>query len=319
MNPINVLSLCDGISCAMVALQRCGIPVGQYFASEIKEHAIACSERNYPSITHIGDVNAVSYNDGVLNSSVGKFNVSFDLICFGSPCQSFSIAMPAKNRIGLEDKNKSGLFLECKRILDEVSPRYFFVENVASMRDSDKRVISDLLGVEPVRVNSSKYSGAYRDRLYWTNIPCDADAISSGSNVSLCDTFQDVVEDGWYTPRAKARAMMAGNGEDTYSGPVKLFRRVNEKHFGNLLYKDEAAYKSLCELYDEIKHGMDVDDAITREFMNNQRILTTRERERLMTLPTGYTDGMSYANARNVIGDGWTIDVIVEFFKGMTW
>ena len=161
---INVLSLCDGMSCGHIALDKVGVKVNKYFASEIKNIAIKVTMDNYPETIQIGDVNNVSYKNGVLYTERGNYTVDIDLVIFGSPCQSFSIAMKTEHRIGLEDKTKSGLFLECYRILREVNPIYFLMENVASMKTGDRDYISSLLGVNPIRINSEIVSPALRDR-----------------------------------------------------------------------------------------------------------------------------------------------------------
>lgn len=148
MNKLTVLSLCDGIACGRLALERAGIPVDKYYASEIKPIAIQCATENWPDIIEVGDVNKIFYENGVLYTEKGNFETSpIDLVIFGSPCQTFSVCMRTELRIGLEDKKKSGLFLECHRILTEVNPKWFFVENVASMKDEDKNVLTRMLGL----------------------------------------------------------------------------------------------------------------------------------------------------------------------------
>ena len=140
---MKVLSLCDGMSCCHIALDKVGITVQDYYAAEIKEVGIKVTKYNYPDTIHIGDVNKISYKDGVLHTENGDYNVGhIDLVAFGSPCQSFSQAMKTHMRIGLEDKERSGLFLECYRILKEVNPTYFLMENVAGMKQEDKEFIS---------------------------------------------------------------------------------------------------------------------------------------------------------------------------------
>ena len=169
---IKVLSLCDGMSCGQIALDKLGVKVDEYYASEIKDIAIKVTKHNYPNTIHIGDVNKVSYKDGVLYTESGNYNVGkIDLVIFGSPCQTFSIAMKTDLRVGLANKEKSGLFLECYRILKEVNPTYFLMENVARMKQEDKDFITKMMGVEPIRINSKLVSAQLRDMLYWTNIP----------------------------------------------------------------------------------------------------------------------------------------------------
>ena len=167
---MNVLSLCDGMSCGQIALKELGIEVDNYYASEIKKIAIEATQHNFPNTVQIGDVNSVTYSNGILKTEKGDFNVSFDLVIFGSPCQSFSSMMIKEKRIGLKDKKRSGLFYECYRILKEVNPKYFLMENVV-MNKKERDEISKSLGVEPIRINSSLVSAQNRDRLYWTNIP----------------------------------------------------------------------------------------------------------------------------------------------------
>ena len=152
---MKVLSLCDGMSCGQIALERAGIKVDKYFAAEIKEIGIKVTKENYPDTIHIGDVNKVRFQNGVLYTEKGIFEVGcFDLVIFGSPCQTFSIAMDKKHRTGLENLQKSGLFYQCYRILKEVNPRFFLMENVASMKNEDAETISEFLGVKHMQINS---------------------------------------------------------------------------------------------------------------------------------------------------------------------
>lgn len=153
---MKVLSLFDGISCARVALDRAGIPVESYYASEIDKYAIQISQKNYPDIRHIGDI------QGVYRPRA--YNVEVDLIIGGSPCQDLSIAGKRKGLSG----ERSGLFYEYARILNEVRPKYFILENVASMSKEAKETITkELFGVEPVMINASLVSAQNRKRLFW--------------------------------------------------------------------------------------------------------------------------------------------------------
>ena len=199
---MKVLSLCDGMSIAHIALDRIEMQVDEYYAAEIKKAAIKVTKENYPDTIHIGDVNKVSYKDGVLHTENGDYNVGhIDLMVFGSPCQSFSQAMKTDMRVGLEDKTRSGLFLECYRILKEVNPTWFLLENVASMKKKDKDILTKYMGVEPIRINSKLVSGALRDRYYWTNIK----GIEQPKDKKI--TLQSILTSG-YTDRTKARALL---------------------------------------------------------------------------------------------------------------
>lgn len=152
---MRVLSLFDGISCARVALERAGIEVETYYASEIDKHAIAVSKKNYPDIVQLGSVVGLTPPEEI------------DLLIGGSPCQDLSIAK--KERRGL-DGDRSGLFWEYVRIKDECKPTYFILENVASMPKKDRDIITTTLGVQPVLFNASLVSAQCRKRLFWTNL-----------------------------------------------------------------------------------------------------------------------------------------------------
>lgn len=170
---MRILSLFDGISCARVALERAGIPVEAYFASEIDKYATTISEKHYPDMFRLGDVKEVLYDAGqFLKSETPDYahtmGVDFvediDLMIGGSPCQDLSIAKA--NRKGLAGE-RSGLFWEYVRILNQVKPKYFILENVASMPKEAKDLITKTLGVEPIMINAALVSAQNRKRLFW--------------------------------------------------------------------------------------------------------------------------------------------------------
>jgi len=162
---MNVLSLFDGMSCGMIALDRLGIKVDKYYASEIDKYAIQVSQNNYPEIIQIGDVcdiRAEDYQD-------------IDLILAGSPCQGFSFA---GKQLAFDDP-RSALFFEFIRLLKEIKPKYFLLENV-NMKKEFLDVISEQVsscypelpfGIERIKINSALVSAQNRVRWYWTNIP----------------------------------------------------------------------------------------------------------------------------------------------------
>ena len=159
MRKINVLSLFDGISCGMVALERTGIPVERYVAYEIEPNAIKISERNYPQIEHCGDVTIADFTQ----------YQGFDLLIGGSPCTHWSIAN--KNRETEATGIGFGLFMNYVRALKEAKPKYFLYENNFSITQVIKDEITNQLGVEPIMINSKNFSAQNRKRCYWTNIP----------------------------------------------------------------------------------------------------------------------------------------------------
>ena len=164
MEAINVLSLFDGISCGQVALERAGIPIRNYYASEIEENCIKITQKNHPETIQLGDVRSI---DLLKFTQIPSNEYVIDLLIGGSPCQDLSIA---GTRQGL-DGSRSCLFWEYVRALKIVKPKWFLFENVASMKKEDKDIITNALGVEPIMINSALVSAQTRKRLYWTNIP----------------------------------------------------------------------------------------------------------------------------------------------------
>jgi len=167
---MNVLSLFDGISCGRLALERAGIKVNKYYASEIDKHAIKIAQKNFPDTIQIGDVREIYPPD---------YYQDIDLVMGGSPCQSFSIAGDGSGFQG-----KSGLFWEFVRVLKAVNPKYFLLENV-KMKKEWLDIITEALGVEPIMINSSLVSAQNRVRYYWTNIPNVT--IPEDRNISISD------------------------------------------------------------------------------------------------------------------------------------
>lgn len=160
----SVLSLFDGARCGAVALDKAGITYDKYFASEIDKYAKIIANKNYPNAINLGDVNNYTLWDSV----EGFKWEDIDLVMGGSPCQDLSIAK--SDRRGLEG-NRSGLFFRFVEILHYAKPKYFLLENVASMSKADRDVITSVLGVKPIMINSALLSAQQRKRLYWTNIP----------------------------------------------------------------------------------------------------------------------------------------------------
>lgn len=275
---MKVLSLCDGMSIAHIALERAGFVVDEYYAAEIKPIALKVTKENYPNTVHIGDVNKVRFADGVLYTENGNFNVGhIDLMVFGSPCQSFSIAMKTDMRVGLKDKVRSGLFLECYRILKEVNPTWFLLENVASMKDEDRDYLSKCMGVEPLRINSKLVAPALRDRYYWTNI----EGVTQPEDKGI--SLQSILTSG-YTDRQKARALLVSDSRPLVDKKKMLHRY---KKFTTIVWEEKGN-----------------DDSI--------RYLNQTELERCQTVPEGYTKCLTRNEAADVLGDAFTVDVIAH-------
>ena len=194
---MNVLSLFDGMSCGMIALDRLGIKVDNYYASEIDKYAIQVSAANYPEIIQVGDVCDLKSKD---------FK-DIDLILAGSPCQGFSFA---GKQLAFDDP-RSALFFEFIRLLKEIKPKYFLLENV-KMKKEYLQIISEQVsacypeitfGIEPIFINSSLVSAQSRQRYYWTNIPNVEQPKDRGI------VLKDILEDGFDTERDKSHCLDA--------------------------------------------------------------------------------------------------------------
>ena len=293
---MNVLSLCDGISCLRIALQRGGHKVDKYFASEIKKSAIKCSKDNWNDIIQVGDVTKLHFKDGYLYNNDSKWYVGqVDLVAFGSPCQSFSNIniWNDKEHYGLNGKSK--LFFECLRVLKEVNPKYFLFENVKMKKDA-KAMLDKYMGVKGILIDSRLVSYQKRARYYWTNIP----------NVTVPEdkhiSFQDYIDkDTTETKLSYSKSY------------IKMWKPNNDR--ATLRVCRDITYSDKVDCITAKQQRCPNAGLIACE--DFCRTLTQREQEIGQTLPVGYTKCLSYNQACDVIGNAWTVDVIVHILKGL--
>jgi DNA (cytosine-5)-methyltransferase 3A len=335
---MKIISLFDGISCGKIALERANIPVEKYFASEIKEDAILVSKDNYPDIVRLGDITKITFDSYGLHCPSEGFvrkSQKIDIIIGGSPCQSFS---NAGKREGFD--GKSGLFWEYIRLLKEVKPKYFILENVKMKKEWENVITNTLKEIYPktqmYNINSKLVSAQLRNRFYWTNIPNITQPEDRGIKL------QSILENG-YTEREKARAILESESRPLVN-PQKMLRRVIEKGWGTLVYNSEKTYLRVKEAtkkgYTDIgvnegvdlsyptsktRRGRAMRDKVHTLMEANQeyflfdgesvRYFTQTELERCQTLPDGYTKILPRNKAGGVIGDGWTVDVIAHILS----
>ena len=269
---MNVLSLFDGLSCGQIALNKVGISYDNYYASEIDVHAIKVTQHNYPNTIQLGDIHNIKGSD----------LPKIDLLFGGSPCQSFS---SAGNRTGFD--GKSGLFWEFVRVLNEVQPKYFLLENV-KMKKEWEDIITKEMGVEPIRINSNLVSAQNRERLYWTNIPNITQP--EDKNIKLSDVLTD----------------------DNF--------RTIPKCFYNKWGTKERINKNPNWVKNEKSNCLTTKNCHTNQYLFNEdktlcRLLNPTEFERLQTIPEGYTSVVSNTERYKMIGNGWTVDVISFIFE----
>ncbi len=301
---MKVLSLFDGISCGRVALERAGIPVEAYYASEIEKNAIKVSQKNYPDIIQVGDVKFLTSTKNILcrNATEFYYTGDIDLLIGGSPCQDLSNYKYDRGEVKGLDGEKSNLFYHFVRILKETKPKYFILENVASMQKKWVDVISQELGFEPIMINSALVCGAERKRLYWTNIPNVTQP--EDKNINLKDIVlseSEVPEKYWNT-----KYSITYNGSDKkVEATINLNGHRQAKEVYNLNAKSNTL---LCD-----GNGGNL---VKKIYQNGKaRRLTPLEYERLQTLPDNYTDGISDSARYTAIGNGWTVDVIAHILS----
>lgn len=282
----NVLSLFDGISVGQIALQRAGIGVKKYFASEIKKHAIKVTQYHYPGTIQLGDVRNVNW-----------FGLpKIDLLIGGSPCKG--ISRLNKNQDGLNHK-ESILFWEYVRIykeLKKLNPDIkFLLENTHGNKAATD-MITETMGVNPISINSSLVSAQNRPRYYWTNIPFyEMPKDRCLTSLTLRNTLKKLIL-GCEVPENRVRWLLSESGRKSIS---KGYTKVNPyPKYGCITAN---GHKKWNENYIEID--------------GKYFYLSRFELEWLQTLPAGYTDMLSYDDAYDVIGDSWTVDIIAHLFK----
>ena len=279
---MNVLSLFDGISCGQIALDQLGIKVDNYFASEIDKYAIQVTQNNYPNTKQIGDVTKVKGSD----------LPKIDLLIGGSPCQGFSSSGKGLNF----NDPRSKLFFEYVRLLKETNPRFFLLENV-KMKKEWLDIITEQIGATPVEINSKFFTGQNRPRIYWTNIPIN-DYDKKNIPLIFNEMFFNKVD---IAPFVKRKIKMF-NSLPKFFNPYNL---SNLKIAPTLQSQGNRQTNSSSIFYKKDKYY----------YMANSTYW-----EKLQGLSTGYTFGFSENIRKNLIGNGWTVDVIKHIFKNlMAW
>ena len=332
---MNVLSLFDGMSCGQLALERCGIDVDIYIASEIDKYTKQITRKNYPNTIQLGDVTKV----------VGEDLPKIDLLMGGSPCQGFSFAGKQLNF----DDPRSALFFEFVRLLEETKPKYFLLENVR-MKQEYQDVISEHLGVKPIKINSTLVSAQNRVRLYWTNIPnieqpedrgivlkdiledgvgdrpCELKEFNKDSTCHHAATATDIKGNESikrvYADSGKSPTITTmGGGHREPKVLCGAWRGRYIKDGKGQDHKGSVAGKTEQRL--EIRQDEKTNSLTTVQKDNNvvtdkfYRKLTPLECERLQTVPDGYTEGVSNTQRYKMLGNGWTVDVISHILRNI--
>lgn len=287
-NGITVLSLFDGISCGRIALERAGIKVDNYFASEIDKHAIKVTQHNYPDTIQLGSVTDIKGSD----------LPKIDLCIGGSPCQGFSIAGKKLNF----DDDRSKLFFEFVRLKNELNPKYFLLENVR-MTDDIADAIDELLGVKRIYIDSRNFTGMIRKRYYWTNIPIGEIPTKNVSIEDLLDNEPFDRDLNFFLDRTKYEPTAS------YDGIITINPRDNngkQTWQRGRVYDIKGSCPTICASLFDLN--------ITKDH-KTWRKLTINECEKLQGVPKDYTSIVSKNERGKQLGNGWNVDTVAFIFS----
>ena len=335
---MNVFSCFDGASCGQLALTKLGVPISNYYASEIDKYAIQVTQANFPNTIQLGDITKVDI------SQLPKI----DLMMGGSPCQGFSFA---GKQLNFEDP-RSKLFFDFIKIRDKLKPRYVLLENVRMKKESED-IISDYMGCSPIKINSSLLSAQSRNRLYWFVELVDGNYVPINVNQPQDKgiVIKDILEE---LPFGDIPNYLANNwGGEPRGNKVKSIDDLKANCLTASMYKGQIPtyIKKLIPIdnpttskdglirvgsadlkgFDSIKRVYSEDGkAPTLTTMQGGhrepkvavsnygwRKLTPLECERLQTMPDNYTNHVSNTQRYKMIGNGWTVDVIAHILKGI--
>jgi DNA (cytosine-5)-methyltransferase 3A len=289
---INVLSLFDGMSCGQIALDKLGVNYN-YYASEIDKNAIKVTQANYPNTIQLGDICKIKSCD----------LPNIDLFIGGSPCQGFSFA---GKQLNFNDP-RSKLFFEFVRLKNELNPKYFLLENVL-MKKEYENIITKYLGVNPVEINSSLVSAQNRKRLYWANFKIE---LPEDKNINLEDILEERKEKKLNKATIIGRRINERGVRDDYNKNIPISQclevrstNINKSNCLTTVEKDNVlTTMPIGRHKDAFKNKLPF------------RYYTLKEYCRLQTVPENYFNNiLSDSVAKKILGNGWTVDVIVHIF-----
>lgn len=302
---MNVLSLCDGMSCGQIALKELGIKVDKYYASEIDTNAIKVTQANFPSTIQLGDLK------GITTEMLDKLP-KIDLVLFGSPCRSLSKASQTiRNGVDYNNglKGISGLFIDCVNILHYLqknnNPELYFLSenvNVHAKNQDDLNKMTELIGVQPVLIDSSIFSAQGRLRNYWTNIPLSP--LPEESPLVVKDILEQNVPDKFYYEQDfDFYGVDKRQAADLHIKGFDLIRRVVSPYFKSYTLTACRGGNTQMKVYDEKR--------------NKVRKLTPLEYRRLQTIPDWYKMDVANSHIYNMCGDGWNIKTICYLLQNV--
>ena len=310
---MNVLSLCDGMSCGQIALKNLGIEFNgidnKYFASEIEKTSIKVTQENFPNTIQIGDMT-------LINEDFLKTLPKIDLIMSGTPCRDFSKCTIQGGSSNWDNMHAIGkgvygkhsslffVFFEIYQWLKTNNNKDIKVlfENVV-MKKEDQEIVSNIFGYKPILINSNLFLAQNRERLYWTDINIE-ELPSHECNKYLKDVIlkeDEVAEKYWYNKEFDFK------GEDrAVCAMLHLKGHDIQKRVTSINFKSPTL--TACRGGNHQK----------KVYQNNRcRKLTPMEYEILQGVPIGYTGSVSDSARYNMLGDGWSVPVIQHILKGL--
>tara|TARA_R110002153_G_scaffold160917_9_gene313324 strand:+ start:2835 stop:3773 length:939 start_codon:yes stop_codon:yes gene_type:complete len=312
---MNVLSLFDGMSCGQLALNKVGIKPTNYYACEIDKYAIQITQKNYPNTIQLGDVQNINTKD----------LPKIDLLIGGSPCQGFSFA---GSQLAFDDP-RSKLFFEFVKLLKELKPKYFLLENVR-MKKEYLDIITEHLGVEPILINSALVSAQNRQRYYWTNIPKVLQPKDRG--IVLKDILQNETNElpvkdtkrnqrhyrkGNQKSLCMTATMYKGAGNNgmtlvqTKPKQVGIATDINGHDILKRIYSPDGKSPTINTMNGGNREPkVAIDNTFWRK-------LTPVECSRLQNVPDDYCDGVSNSQKYKMLGNGWNVETVAHIFKNL--
>lgn len=359
-NGVVILSLFDGIGMAHQALKEAKVLINKYYSSEVDKNAIKVSNSNHEQV-NLGNVMDLKFQNNeiyVKNELVEKQEI--DLLIGGSPCTNLSFAgkqeglktkcnqdiltledyLSFKNN-GFKFEGQSFLFWEYIRILKELKPKYFFLENVV-MEEKWEKIFTENLGVEPIKVNSKLFTCQNRPRLYWTNIPYNTIKLPD-----LNIKFKSIKENSknkkyYYSDKAIQWLVNHSYRKYEQTGKIKKLKIYNDEDIINAITASHCKKYSGQRFFAILDNGIDnsiqkhkiqeifkecskSNDFTKLEILTDwqkilyegysYRYITPEECELAQGLPKKYTSMISDTARYKAIGNGFTVNVIAWFLK----
>lgn len=271
--PLRYLSLFAGIGGFELGIQLvfpAAVCVGY---SEINPHANAIYQSHFPASVSLGDIRYIDFT---------PFRGKIDLVVAGFPCQDLSV-MGTRGQHGGRglEGDRSSVFFEVVRCLQECNPRFFLLENVASMTKENQAAISQALSPFgsrlPVKLDAQSFTAQHRERLFWANFGIPQPTVEQQTRAPL---FASVLD-----PMSEVKKLQIESGYSFRAG-----------HF------DSKKAKCGTVLTSTVAHADLVDRRFTPPLL---RRLSFAECERLQGFPANWTfvEGMATCHRNKALGN----------------